>query len=59
MLSKVQIIDKGDSTLYTSQIVSKEQLREINAELFAKGKRPAFGKSIVMGVRALPLYSES
>ncbi|AHK22601.1 DNA-directed RNA polymerase subunit beta' [Candidatus Hepatoplasma crinochetorum Av] len=59
MLSKVIIIDSGDSKLYISQIISDNQLKEINAELFAKNKKPAFGKQIIIGVKPLPLKSES
>lgn len=59
MLSKFQIVDAGDSKLFTSQIVSKDKLREINEKLIAEGKKPAFGKQIILGVKPLPLYSES
>ncbi|BDV03733.1 MAG: DNA-directed RNA polymerase subunit beta' [Candidatus Hepatoplasma scabrum] len=59
MLSKVIVIDSGDSKLYISQIISHNQLREINADLLAKNKRPAYGKQIIIGVKPLPLKSES
>lgn len=59
MLSKIIIIDSGDSKLYISQIISHNQLREINADLLAKNKKPAFAKQIIIGVKPLPLKSES
>lgn len=59
MLSKFQIIDNGDSDLFTSQIVSSDKLWEINSNLIKLGKKPAFGKQIILGVKPLPLYSES
>ena len=59
MLSKFQIIYPGDSNLYVSQIISIDKLRDINEKLIAEGKQPAFGKQIILGVKPLPLHSES
>ncbi len=59
MLSKYQVIFSGDSSLFTSQIISIDELREINAKLIAEGKNPVFAKQIILGVKPLPLYSES
>lgn len=59
MLSKYQVINGGDSHLFTSQIISSDELREINEGLIAEGKTPVFAKQIILGVKPLPLYSES
>ncbi len=59
MLSKFKIVNPGDSSLFVSQIVSTDRLREINEKLITEGKEPAFGKQIILGVKPLPLYSES
>ncbi len=59
MLSKFQIVYPGDSNLYASQIISIDKLREVNEKLIAEGKQPAFGKQIILGVKPLPLHSES
>ncbi len=59
MLSKYQVIDGGESSLFTSQIISIDELREINAKLISEGKSPVFAKQIILGVKPLPLYSES
>lgn len=59
MLSKFQIIEPGNSNLYTSQIVSQNQLREINQKLIKHNKQPAYGRQIILGVKPLPLQSES
>lgn len=59
MLSKQQIVDPGDSNFYNSQIVSEYNLRKVNAELFAQNKNPAIGKQIILGVKPLPLQSDS
>ena len=58
-LSKVEVVDKGDSGLYAKQIISRDELYDINKALFAKGKQPVFAKSTILGVKALPLHSES
>ncbi len=59
MLSKFRIIDVGDSKLYMSQIVSSDVFRSINEKLILQGKTPAYGKQIILGVKPLPLHSES
>jgi DNA-directed RNA polymerase subunit beta' len=59
MLSKVKIIDSGDSSFYISQVVSLDTLARKNALLFEQGKKPAFGNLIVMGAKELPLHSDS
>lgn len=59
MLSKQQIIDPGQSDFYTSQIVSEYNLRKANEKLFKENKRPAIGKQIILGVKPLPLQSDS
>ncbi len=59
MLSKFQVVEPGDSKLFTSQVISKDKLREVNEELIAKGKLPVFAKQIILGVKPLPLHSES
>jgi DNA-directed RNA polymerase subunit beta' len=59
MLSKLEVVDKGDSILYQKQIVSYDELYEINKKLIKKNKQPAYGRPIVMGIKQLPLYSES
>ena len=59
MLSKIQIIEPGASNLYTSQIVSQDQVREINQKLFKENKAPAFGKQVIIGVKPLHMKSES
>ncbi len=59
MLSKFQVINAGDSGLYSGQIVSKDKLFEINEELIKKGKRPAFANQVIIGVKPLPIQSES
>ncbi len=59
MLSKTQVIDPGDSKFFSSQIISESQIREENKKLFKAGKRPVIGRKIILGVKPLPLHSES
>ncbi len=67
-LSKsVKIADVGDTELEEGQIVSKEELAEINEDIEeqggngAKGKRPkpATGKTLLLGITKASLQSES
>ncbi|NOQ50397.1 MAG: DNA-directed RNA polymerase subunit beta', partial [Mycoplasmataceae bacterium] len=59
MLSKYHVVDPGDSTLYGRQIVSKDLLYEVNKKLISEGKRPVIAKQAIIGVKPLPLQSES
>ncbi len=59
MLSKLQVTNPGDTKFYSSQTISENQFREENEKAFAEGREPAQGKPIILGVKALPLYSES
>ncbi len=59
MLSKIQIVDPGDTELYIGQIVSADRIRKINAKAFANGQNPAYGTQVIYGVKPLPLQSES
>ncbi len=59
MLSKIQITDPGDTKLYVGQVISDTKFVQLNAEVFKKGKKPAFGVQVIYGVKPLPLQSES
>ena len=59
MLSKVLVKEQGDSKLVTGEYISILEFNEINAKLEAKGKAPAIGDNEIIGVKHLPLLSES
>ncbi|BDU67815.1 MAG: DNA-directed RNA polymerase subunit beta' [Candidatus Tyloplasma litorale] len=59
MLSKYQVVHSGDSNLFVSQIVSADEIRKVNEDLMAQNKKPAYVKQIILGVKVVPLHSES
>ena len=59
MLSKNKVTDSGETDLFVSQIVSNDQLKEANDKAKAEGKKAAKVEKIILGVKAVPLQSES
>ncbi|CAT05377.1 DNA-directed RNA polymerase subunit beta' [Mesomycoplasma conjunctivae] len=59
MLSKVQIIENGDSNFFIGSIIDISEYQEVNGKLISEGKKPAFGNIIVKGAKQIPLLSNS
>lgn len=59
MLSKVQIIENGDSNFFIGSIVDISDYQEVNGQLISQNKNPAFGNVIVKGAKQIPLLSNS
>ncbi len=59
MLSFVQIVDSGDTTLLEKEIVKKRVVDKINKEMEEKGKRPARHTSKLLGIAKASLAGES
>lgn len=59
MLSKIQIIDNGDSDFFIGSIVDIFDYQEVSGKLIAEGKRPPFGNIIIKGAKQIPLLSNS
>lgn len=59
MLSKIQIIESGDSNFFVGSIVDISEYQEVNGQLLSEGKKPAFGNVIVKGAKQIPLLSNS
>jgi len=59
MLSKVKVVEPGDTNFVIGDRVSKTHLQEINALLVSEGKRPAVAKPILMGITKASLCTES
>ncbi|MCK5867275.1 MAG: DNA-directed RNA polymerase subunit beta', partial [Mycoplasmataceae bacterium] len=59
MLSKVLVKEQGDSKFVTGEYISILEFNEFNEKLIAKGKTPAVGDNEIIGVKHLPLLSES
>ncbi len=58
MLQKVEITDGGDTTLLPGEQVDLEEMNEINGKL-AKGKAPAAGKPVLLGITKASLQTRS
>ncbi|WP_086617643.1 DNA-directed RNA polymerase subunit beta' [Erythrobacter tepidarius] len=58
MLQKVEITDGGDTTLLPGEQVDLAEMLETNAKL-AKGKQPAEGKPVLLGITKASLQTRS
>ena len=58
MLQKVEITDGGDTTLLPGEQVDLGEMNEVNARL-AKGKKPAEGTPILLGITKASLQTRS
>ncbi|MFC2062079.1 DNA-directed RNA polymerase subunit beta' [Elusimicrobiota bacterium] len=59
MLSFVQIVDSGNTTLLEKETVKKSTIDKINKEIELKGKKPARYHSKLLGIAKASLSSES
>ena len=59
MLSKVVIQNPGDSKLFVGSMVDILEYKKENIKLLLKNKKPAYGKIEIIGVKQLPLLSNS
>lgn len=59
MLSKVQIINAGDTDLLPNEMIDRLQIKAINEEMVAQGKKPARYIDILLGVTKASLNTDS
>ena len=59
MISKIRISDGGDTELLIGSLVNIKDFTDINKEAILKGKRPATGKPILLGITKASLETES
>src|SRR5690606_2611650 len=59
MLQKVEITSSGDTTLLVGEQVDREEFEEINAKVEAKGKLPAQGVPVLLGITKASLQTRS
>ena len=59
MLSKVRILEGGDSEFLPGEIVDIIKLRNANAELKKKKKKEAVGERLLLGLTRIALYTDS
>jgi len=59
MMKKVRIEDSGDTSLLIGEQVDRLVFQEENAKVKAKGKKPAQGKPLLLGITKASLATES
>lgn len=59
MLQKVQVVDSGDTTLISGDLVDIETLEEINKSTISTGGRPATAERVLQGITKASLQTKS
>ncbi len=59
MLSKVSVIETGDSDLLPGDLIDRKKFEAINEKLIAEGKRPAKAKQVLLGITKAALATDS
>ncbi len=59
MLSKIKILDSGDTGLLNGSLVYMHEFRELNKEAILKNKKPASGRAILLGITKASLETDS
>ena len=59
MISKIKIINSGDSLFLPGTMVNINQFTEANKDLILEGKRPATGKPVLLGITKASLETDS
>ena len=58
-LSKVLVLDEGNSKFFVGTLVDIHEFAEVNAKLIYAGKQPAVGEISINGAKRIPLLSDS
>ena len=59
MISKVRIMDAGDTLLVPSTTVSLQEFTKGNKDVIIQGKKPAIGQPILLGITKAALETDS
>lgn len=59
MLSRILIVDPGDTDFVTDDVVERDRFLEANEEAKSQGGRPAQGDRLLMGITKVALSTES
>ena len=59
MISKIKIVDAGDTNFVTGATVNFNKFTEGNKDAIINGKKPATGKPILLGITKAALGTES
>ena len=59
MISKIKIVDSGDSLFLPGTMVNINEFTEANKKLILEGKKPATGKPVLLGITKASLETDS
>ena len=59
MISKIKIINSGDSLFLPGTMVNINHFTDVNKELILEGKRPATGRPVLLGITKASLETDS
>lgn len=59
MLSKVRILDPGESSFLPGEITNYMRYERVNEKLVAEGKKLAYGERLLLGITKISLYTDS
>lgn len=59
MISKIRILDSGDSNLLIGTLVSLGKFTLVNKELLLEDKKPAIGRPVLLGITKASLETDS
>ena len=59
MISKIRIVEGGDTRFLPGSLVNFREFTEGNKEAIIKGKTPALGKPILLGITKAALETDS
>ncbi|MEG2620504.1 MAG: DNA-directed RNA polymerase subunit beta' [Bacilli bacterium] len=59
MIARIKIVNGGDTTLVSGKLVSMQEFTRINKEYIIKGKKPATGRPIMLGITKASLETDS
>ena len=59
MLKKIKVIDNGDTSMFTGELIDIHEFEEENKKATEEGKRPATGTRALLGITKASLATES
>ena len=59
MISKIKIINSGDTTFLPGTLVNINNFADVNKHLIIEGKRPATGRPVLLGITKASLETDS
>ena len=59
MISRIRIVDAGDTSLLVGKVVSINNFRDVNKKIILEGKKPATGRPVLLGITKASLETDS